>query len=302
MTIAYIKDMEGNVLYSSGVRASKYRVWGTPNVYTTKQLVLEACKAGVSLANADLRKASLSGADLSGARLAGANLQQASLSDTNLSGADLRGADLTGSWLCDSSLRGADLNGSCLRGASLRGADLTGSFLCGADLRGAALAGAVLKDAILDAADLRGADLCGALMTPMDLVCVKLSQYHQSSYNILRTQRGPLRLYKYLTTAMQSPYYPTVYEVGKTYISENACDDTSLQCGPGINVATLQWCLQDTRNDLSNFIYVEVEVDPRDLIVPRFSDGKFRIRSGGKITITRALTPDEITAILQKGE
>jgi hypothetical protein len=101
---------------------------------------------------------------------------------------------------------------------------------------------------------------------------------------------GKLRAFKYLNGDC-SPYQKTVYKVGKTYEVKDFDTDIFNLCGKGINVASLEWCLQDTGFNL-NKTYVEVEFDACDIIcVPFASDGKFRVR---KIKVLRKLTKKEI--------
>lgn len=83
-----------------------------------------------------------------------------------------------------------------------------------------------------------------------------------------------LRAWKYLRDG-KSPYQNYEYEVGKTYrFKDIYCDERNL-CGPGGNVATLMWCLKDS-TDADEFI--EVEFLARDVVMPLFSDGKWRVK------------------------
>ena len=145
--------------------------------------------------------------------------------------------------------------------------------------------GADLQGADLQEADLRGADLQGAKNIP---------NIYKTSLYLLKHQpkNTKLRAFKYLNGNL-SPYRNFEYEIGKTYTVENSNDDEMILCAEGINVATLDWCLRDTDCDLTK-TYVEVEFCVKDLIIPYNSDGKFRIRKGGKIKLIRKLNKKEL--------
>jgi hypothetical protein len=97
---------------------------------------------GISLQNADLRRAclegvKLNGADLEGARLEGADLFAADLKKADLSRANLEKANLWGATLCQANLDGASLVSANLENTDLRGANLEKANLWGANLEGA---------------------------------------------------------------------------------------------------------------------------------------------------------------------
>jgi hypothetical protein len=105
---------------------------------------------GISLQNADLRRAclegaKLNGADLEGARLEGADLFAADLKKANLNRANLEKANLWGATLCQ-----ANLEGACLASANLENADLRGAKLEKANLWGANFEGAISEIAAGD--------------------------------------------------------------------------------------------------------------------------------------------------------
>ena len=174
--------------------------------------------------------------------------------------ADLSGADLSNADLSDADLRDADLRGAYLRDADLRNADLSG-------------------------ADLRGADLSNAYLRGVDL------KTNRNPLNILRYQTGTLRAFKYLNKDMRSPYQGFKYEIGKEYKTDDYNENESEDCGKGISVATLEWCLKDTNKNL-DIIYVEVEFDAKDIVaIPYFTDGKFRVK---KMKIVRKIPAEEL--------
>ena len=160
-----------------------------------------------------------------------------------------------------------------------------GTTLGRAVLEGADLRGAYLQDANLQDANLRGAYLRGAKNVP--------NLYKTSLY--LLKQQPPdttLRAFKYLNDN-KSPYQNYEYTIGATYTAMESDNDETVLCGKGINVATLDWCLRDTGCDLA-MTYVEVEFQAKDLIIPYNSDGKFRIKRGGKVKFIRKLTKKEL--------
>ena len=150
-----------------------------------------------------------------------------------------------------------DLRGADLRGAYLGGAYLGGAYLRGADLRGADLRGAYL----------RGADLRGAKGIPPERV---------NDLLLLLDQPGQIRAYKLVTADGVGPIYGGVkYEIGKTVEVADADTDPSTQCGRGINVSTLPWCLREW---LPGYRVLVVEFTARDIAAIPAGDGKFRVR------------------------
>ncbi|WP_437649632.1 DUF2169 family type VI secretion system accessory protein [Sorangium sp. So ce362] len=142
--------------------------------------VIEAHRAGRSLAGRDLTGADLSGLDLRGAILTGALLEGASLAGADLEDADLERAVLAHADLSRATLRGARLEDanlglSTLRGADLSGADLSGAVLYRADLTGASFRGAELTLADLSEATLGDNDFSDALAQLLTLLRVDLA-------------------------------------------------------------------------------------------------------------------------------
>jgi len=206
---------------------------------------------------------------------AGANLQGANLQDANLRDANLRDADL----------RDADLRGANLRGANLRGANLRDADLRDADLR----------DANLRDADLRDANLRGAVLTGADLMYAKgLNPNRLSPLWMLREQPGRIRAYKIVDAfgegiyARAGGHIPIVYAVGESYAVEGADTDETHDCGAGLHVATLDWCLRAWRE---GYRILVVEFEAADIAaIPIASDGKFRVR---RLTVVRELDAEE---------
>ncbi len=175
--------------------------------------------------------------------------------NANLRGADLRRADL----------QRADLWGADLWGADLRGSDLWGAYLQGADLQSANLQGADLQRANLRRADLRGAMGC--------------NKHRTTDLYILLDQPGKVRAYKLVDKNGYGPYRNEIqYRTGQTYEAEINPDENE-QCGAGINLATLPWCMSEWQPGYRILIAEFTIKDPAtDICIPVASDGKFRVR------------------------
>ena len=209
------------------------------------------------------------------ADLSGANLRGANLSGANLRGADLSGANLSGANLFEANLSGASLSGANLSGASLSGANLYRASLFKANLRGVNLSGANLYRASLSRADLSGANLSGANLfeanlfeasnipfIPMacpeegsfigwkkcsDNCIVKLlipedAKRSSATGRKCRANKAVVLRIETLDgseadiSSVESNYdHDFVYEVGKTVIESNFCEDRFRECAPGIH-------------------------------------------------------------------
>jgi hypothetical protein len=135
---------------------------------------------------------------------------------------------------------------------------------------------------------LRGADLqCAYFKEPI---------YYQDIYYLLSLQDNiKIKAWKYLFNG-KSPYQNKEYEVGKTY-KFNDLDKNKLElCGMGGNVATLNWCLKD---NIKADEFIEVEFNTKDLIVPYFSDGKFRV---SKFKVLRKINRKQAIGLIKEGK
>ncbi len=198
------------------------------------------------------------------------------LSHANLRSANLRSANLSFANLSFANLSFANLNSANLSSANLYSANL--SF---ANLRSANLSFANLNSADLSFANLRSA--------------INIPPQHHCSLNILKYQKGKLRAFKYLN-GNKSPYHNYEYEIGKTYTFKNCDINERILCGIGGNVATLEWCLRDTNNDITK-TYIIVEFDVKDIVaIPYNSDGKFRVK---KFRIVRKLNKKELEKAIE---
>ena len=237
--------------------------------YTGSLLIqVEAGSLKAALEIAVGQHANLGDADLRGANLRDADLGDANLGGANLGGADLRGADLRDANLGGADLRGADLRDADLRGADLRGANLGDANLRRADLRSANLRGADLRGADLRRADLGDADLGGAKGLVPERITPLL---------LLREQPGAIRAYKLVTADGVGPYNGGLrYEIGQAVAVTDADVDPIVQCGAGINLATLDWCLLHWE---PGFRVLIAEFTASDIAaIPTATDGKFRVR------------------------
>ena len=178
--------------------------------------------------------------------------------------------------------------GKSLSGANLSGADLSGANLYGADLSGANLSRADLSRAYLSRADLSGA--------------TGVNKYLTSPMYMLLDQIGEIRAYKLVTAEGHGPHYPTLtYTVGETYTEPNFEANEHVDCGPGINLASLDWCLKEWRPGYRILIasFKRRHGNDDNICVPIGSDGKFRVRS---CKIVKELDLREIGFLNEKGE
>ena len=184
--------------------------------------------------------------------------------------------------------------GAYLRDAYLRDANLRGANLWGANLRGADLWDADLRDANLRGANLGGANLWGA-----DLRDAKgLAPERVNDLLLLLDQVGPIRAYKLVDSAYQSPIQSSgkiTYRMGET-VEAKADTDPDTQCGKGINLATLPWCL---KNWQSGYRVLVMEFKKTDIAAIPIGDGKFRV---SKAKVIREIPEVEVLGWLGKDQ
>lgn len=139
-----------------------------------------------------------------------------------------------------------------LRDANLRGANLRGADLGGANLRDANLGGANLRDA-------KG-----------------LNPYVTTPLHILGDQVGKIRAYKLVNEKSEGPFNGgIVYRQGETVEVADADPDPARHCAAGVNVATLDWCINNWE---PGYRVLVVEFTAEDIAaIPHGSDGKFRV-------------------------
>lgn len=157
----------------------------------------------------------------------------------------------------------ADLSGAVLYRAYLSGADLSGANLSGADLSRADLSGANLYRA-----NLSGAVLSGAR---------GINKYRCTPLLMLLDQPGKIRAYKLVNAYFEGPYNGGIkYIEGENVVVDNADTDENIQCAAGINLATLDWCMN---NWISGYHILIAEFEAADIAaIPTGTDGKFRVK------------------------
>ena len=134
----------------------------------------------------------------------------------------------------------------------------------GADLTEANLSGAYLRGAYL-----RGAYLSGATgVTPE-----RISPLHLYHYQLPGTE---LIAFKLVSANGEGPFNGgIVYTPGESVSVDNANTDPLQDCAAGINVATLDWCLQEWRE---TYRILRVAFTTDDIAaIPTATDGKFRL-------------------------
>ena len=192
-------------------------------------------------------------------------------------GVDLRSANLRFANLRSADLRSANLRFANLRSADLRFADLGFADLRSADLRFANLRFANLGSADLGSANLRSANLRFANLRSADLGSAKgLRPERSNELLLLREQVGKIRAYKLVTHDLKSPMRtdsPITYEVGST-VQAKADTNEARDCGAGINLATLPWCLNEHRKGHRILV---CEFTAKDIAAIPNADGKFRV-------------------------
>jgi hypothetical protein len=65
------------------------------------------------------------------------------------------------------------------------------------------------------------------------------------------------------------------YEVGKSYTEEKIDTNLKNDCGAGLNIGTLMWCLT---NNQGRILLVRIPKKNNQIIVPETNDGKFRVK------------------------
>jgi hypothetical protein len=92
---------------------------------------------------------------------------------------------------------------------------------------------------------------------------------------------GIVRAYKYTDENAKSPTQtdkPLHYVVGKTLKVSHVEDDPNVDCGAGINLATLEWVARYAKSNKQRRIFA-IEFDTDDLAaIPTGKDGKFRVK------------------------
>ena len=174
------------------------------------------------------------------------------------------------------SLRGADLSYADFRYADFRGADIRYADLRYADLRYADLRGAELEYADLTGANMRCAVWHGTEMHRT----LGMNRHLITPLTMLLDQPGPIRAYKLVDVNGEGPFTGGInYLCAEKFTVSALNTKEDHQCGEGINLATLDWCMKEWR-DGYRILVMEFYADkPKgNLIIPTATDGKFRVR------------------------
>jgi hypothetical protein len=135
-----------------------------------------------------------------------------------------------------------------------------------------------LSRADLSGANLSGADLFGANLSRANLSGAKgINKYCTTPLYMLLDQPGKIRAYKLVKRNGEAPYKGgIIYAVGESYSVGEWDEDEQLQCGAGINLADLPWCIHHWEQGYRILI---AEFTVGDIIcIPMASDGKFRVK------------------------
>jgi hypothetical protein len=142
-----------------------------------------------------------------------------------------------------------------------------------------------LEEATKKGANLAGAYLAGANLTRANLAGANLARanginpFRVNDLLMLREQPGPIRAYKLVDAEYRSPIQPhgkLAYTVGQTVSVVKVDLDEAVQCGAGINLATLPWCMREWH---TGYHILVVEFTAADIVAIPIGDGKFRVRS-----------------------
>lgn len=128
--------------------------------------------------------------------------------------------------------------------------------------------GTAVEEAVRARTDLGYADLRSAKgVNPLQV----------SPLHILLDQPGKVRAYNLVKANGVGPFQGGItYKQGETVEVADADCNPAVDCGAGINVATLDWCLANWQD---GYRVLVVEFTAKDIAaIPTASDGKFRLR------------------------
>ena len=93
---------------------------------------------------------------------------------------------------------------------------------------------------------------------------------------ILLDQPGKIRAYKLVNAQNEGPFNGGLkYIVGTHVAVMNSSTDDMEQCAPGINLATLDWCMREWEDGYKILL---AEFEATDIAaIPFATDGKFRV-------------------------
>ena len=159
-----------------------------------------------------------------------------------------------------------------------------------------------VEAAVKSHAYLSGANLSGADLSHTDLSHTDLSGatgFNPNFYTplfMLLDQPGKIRAYKLVNKYHEGPFNGGIkYIVGKVVKVTRVNSDVNVQCGFGINVATLNWCMKEWCKGRKILL---VEFTAKDIAaIPSGTDRKFRVR---KCKVIRALDLKKIGLTVPK--
>lgn len=201
---------------------------------------------------------------------------------TLFDGANLYGCQMQNARARKASFRYANLSNCNMRGICATDVDFTGANLYGADLSRANLRDCNFTGAFLENVNFTGADLSGCTGFP--------SQSDFMAENFKAVPEGYI-VYK----TFDSSYEPNpLWQLKKGSIIKEAVNpDRSEQCGCGINAATLDWVISNTK--VSRYSPVWRCLIPwawlPGVVVPFNTDGKIRTEA---LILLEALTSRKV--------
>jgi len=137
---------------------------------------------------------------------------------------------------------------------------------------------ASIKEAVeKNKANLSRADLSGANLSGADLSGAKgINKYITTPLYSMLDQPGNIYAYKLVNEKNEGPYNGgIIYNIGQGYEEFNANTDENKDCGAGINLATLDWCIRLWKPGYKILI---AKFTAKDIAaIPVGSDGKFRV-------------------------
>ena len=272
-TDLYRADLTGANLFKVDLTEAKLA-----RANLSKTNLIEANLSRADLTEAKLSEAKLIETNLSRTNLIGAELSKANLCEANLSRAYLIGVNLSGANLCEANLFGADLTGTNLSRAALSRADLSRTILTKVSLTDADLSEAKLSGADLTGANLFETDLTGANLAGANLTEARNTQPERCTpLLMLLDQPGSIHAYKLVNEYAEGIYKGGLrYEIGKPVEAPDACDNVAKDCGAGISLATLDWCMREWCPGCRILV---CEFTASDIAaIPTATDGKFRVR------------------------
>lgn len=210
-----------------------------------------------------------------------------SLRNLNLYKADLTGlvskyADWTG--VC---LEKAKLDNSDLQHINLRNANLKQSSFSHCKLNDVSFVNSEIEDSNFDGSNLNSSFLDASQSEYFQSQNIEGVIADQSILKQLPQLTSPFEIYKLINGKNEGIFRGGLkYIVGETVEVAKYNSDPKEECGAGISVATLSWCISRFDKDLKGektpdekHSILKIKVDPADIVcVPEYSTGKIRVK------------------------